>query len=88
LKVSKLFDEKRKKPNKTGAREQLRVTENRFEALLSASSEVLYRMSPDWSEMRQQSQLGTMLGYGYGNFVGMMENSASQVPIDLIPKLS
>lgn len=35
-----------------------------------------------------QSQLGTMLGYGYGNFVGMMENSASQIPIDLIPKLS
>jgi len=35
-----------------------------------------------------QSQLGTMLGYGYGNFVGMMENSASQIPIELIPKLS
>jgi signal transduction histidine kinase len=29
-----------------------RETEERFRALVEASSEVLYRMSPDWSEMR------------------------------------
>jgi PAS domain S-box-containing protein len=45
--------EKEQTKQVTGAREQLRVTKNRFEALVSASSEVLYRMSPDWSEMRQ-----------------------------------
>ena len=30
-----------------------RASEQRLQALVSASSEVLYRMSPDWSEMRQ-----------------------------------
>jgi PAS domain S-box-containing protein len=33
----------------------LREREEQFRALLSASSEVLYRMSPDWTEMRQLS---------------------------------
>lgn len=31
----------------------LRMSEERFRALVTASSDVLYRMSPDWSEMRQ-----------------------------------
>ena len=31
----------------------LRESEDRFRALLAASSDVVYRMSPDWSEMRQ-----------------------------------
>ncbi len=31
----------------------LRESEERFRALVMASSEALYRMSPDWSEMRQ-----------------------------------
>ncbi len=35
--------------------EALRDSEARFRALVTASSEVLYRMSPDWSEMRQLS---------------------------------
>ena len=35
--------------------EELRESEKRFRALVTASSEVLYRMSPDWSEMRQLS---------------------------------
>ncbi len=35
------------------AEEALRGSEARFRALAQASSEVLYRMSPDWSEMRQ-----------------------------------
>jgi transcriptional regulator with XRE-family HTH domain len=35
-----------------------------------------------------QQELGTMLGYEYGYFVGMMENSSSKIPIDLIPKIS
>lgn len=33
----------------------LREREDQFRALASASSDVLYRMSPDWSEMRQLS---------------------------------
>lgn len=33
--------------------EAMRESEERFRALVTASSEVLYRMSPDWSEMRQ-----------------------------------
>ncbi|EMG35804.1 PAS domain S-box [Desulfocurvibacter africanus PCS] len=33
--------------------EALRESEARYRALISASSQVLYRMSPDWSEMRQ-----------------------------------
>ena len=32
-------------------------------------------------------QLGKMLGYGYGNFVGMMESGQSQIPIELVPLL-
>lgn len=35
------------------AAEALRQSEERFRALVMASSEVLYRMSPDWSEMHQ-----------------------------------
>ena len=31
----------------------LRESERRFRSLVSASSQVLYRMSPDWTEMRQ-----------------------------------
>lgn len=36
----------------------LRASEERFRALVTASSEVLYRMSPDWSEMRQLRSQG------------------------------
>jgi PAS domain S-box-containing protein len=35
------------------AEQALRASEERFRALITASSEALYRMSPDWSEMRQ-----------------------------------
>jgi len=35
------------------AEEKLRKSEEHFRALVTASSEVLYRMSPDWSEMLQ-----------------------------------
>jgi signal transduction histidine kinase len=33
--------------------ESLRVSEKRFRALVMTGSDVVYRMSPDWSEMRQ-----------------------------------
>ncbi|WP_173198397.1 PAS domain S-box protein [Geobacter sp. SVR] len=35
------------------AEEALHLSEERFRALITASSQVLYRMSPDWSEMRE-----------------------------------
>jgi PAS domain S-box-containing protein len=35
------------------AEEELRQSEERLRALITASSEVVYRMSPDWKEMRQ-----------------------------------
>ncbi|MCC7566338.1 MAG: PAS domain S-box protein, partial [Methanomicrobiaceae archaeon] len=38
--------------------EALRESEERYRALATASSEVLYRMSPDWSEMRQLTSQG------------------------------
>ncbi len=36
----------------------LQESENRFRALVNASSDVVYRMSPDWSEMRRLSGKG------------------------------
>ncbi len=41
------------------AQEALRGSEERFRALVTATSDVVYRMSPDWSEMRQ------LLGRGF-----------------------
>lgn len=35
------------------AAEQRRATDERFRAFVTASSDVVYRMSPDWSEMRR-----------------------------------
>jgi PAS domain S-box-containing protein len=40
------------------AERTLRASEERFRALVTASSEVLYRMSPDWSEMRRLDSRG------------------------------
>ncbi len=40
------------------AEDALRESEERFRALAKASSEVLYRMSPDWGEMRQLNSQG------------------------------
>jgi PAS domain S-box-containing protein len=49
-----LFQLEREKSDRIlSAEEELLQGEKRFEALVTASSEVLYRMSPDWSEMRQ-----------------------------------
>lgn len=38
--------------------EELRKAEERYRALVSASSEVLYRMNPDWSQMLQLQSRG------------------------------
>lgn len=40
------------------AENQLRLSEERFRTLVTASSQVLYRMSPDWSEMYQLHSRG------------------------------
>jgi PAS domain S-box-containing protein len=40
------------------AQERLRESEERLRALVKASSYIVYRMSPDWSEMRQLDGLG------------------------------
>ncbi len=43
------------------AEQDLRESKERFQALVTASSEVLYRMSPDWSEMRQLNSWGFLV---------------------------
>jgi len=40
------------------AQDRLRQSEERLRALVKASSYIVYRMSPDWSEMRQLDGLG------------------------------
>lgn len=42
----------------------LRESEERFRALVNASSDVLYRMGPDWSEMRQLDGRGFIADTG------------------------
>ena len=42
----------------------LRKSEERFRALVNASSDVVYRMSPDWSEMRQLDGRGFIADTG------------------------
>jgi PAS domain S-box-containing protein len=39
--------------DRAGIEQKLRDREERFHALVTASSSVVYRMSPDWTEMRQ-----------------------------------
>ena len=46
------------------AEELLRTSEERFRALVTASSDVVYRMSPDWSEMRELDGRGFMADTG------------------------
>ena len=46
------------------AEELLRRSEERFRALVNASSDVVYRMNPDWSEMRQLDGRGFMADTG------------------------
>lgn len=43
---------------------RLRDSEKRFRALVSASSDVVYRMSPDWQEMRQLDGRGFLSDVG------------------------
>ena len=40
------------------AEQQLRQSEERFRAFVSASSDIVYRMSPDWSELRHLESRG------------------------------
>jgi PAS domain S-box-containing protein len=46
------------------AEELLRRSEERFRALVNASSDVVYRMSPDWSEMSQLDGRGVVADTG------------------------
>ena len=46
------------------AEELLHRSEERFRALVNASSDVVYRMSPDWSEMRQLDGRGFIADTG------------------------
>ncbi len=46
------------------AEELLRRSEERFRALVNASSDVVYRMSPDWSEMRELDGRGSITDTG------------------------
>ena len=46
------------------AEDLLRKSEERFRALVNASSDVVYRMSPDWSEMRQLDGRGFIMDTG------------------------
>ena len=46
------------------AEELLRRSEERFRALVNASSDVVYRMSPDWSEMRELDGRGFITDTG------------------------
>jgi PAS domain S-box-containing protein len=46
------------------AEELLRTSEERFRALVTASSDVVYRMSPDWSEMRELDGRGFIADTG------------------------
>lgn len=42
------------------AEEALRTREERFRALVTATSQIVYRMSPDWREMRQLHGVGVL----------------------------
>lgn len=56
---------------------ELEEREKRFSSLVSASSELLYYVSPDWSEMRQLSNRG---------FIAKMENPSRTWLQDYIPQ--
>jgi PAS domain S-box-containing protein len=65
------------------AERALRDSEKRFRMLVSASSEVLYRMSPDWNEMRQ---------LGGGGFIPDQERPSKEwlheyIPLEDQPKV-
>ena len=59
------------------AMEKLQESERSFRALVNASSEVLYRMSPDWKEMRQLHSRG---------FLAETENPSTDWMEKYIPK--
>lgn len=62
----------------------LQVSEDRYKALLNASSQALYRMSPDWGEMRQLNSRGFLANLETPNRAWLDD----YIPADEQPKVT
>ena len=60
--VTGIFIEGYDVTERTEAEERVRTSEERFRALVHATSDVLYRMSADWKEMRRLDGRGILAG--------------------------
>jgi len=65
-------------PDHTSSADMLRASEERYRAFVTASSDVVYRMSPDWSEMRQLD--------GHGFIVDTYDTSGDWMERYILPE--